>query len=58
MPDEVSSQMTETERKNAQVMEALKETAKSGEPVWRRDKNDSDRATQNTINKLNDSKRT
>ena len=57
MPDEVSSQMSETERKNAQIMEALKATAKSSEPVWMRDKNNSDRETQN-INKSNDIKRT
>ena len=51
--------MSETERKNAQVMEALKGTAKNSEPVWLRDKNNSDKATQNNvINKPNDSKRT
>jgi hypothetical protein len=54
----MSSQMSETEKKNVQVMEALKGTAKSSEPVWRIDKNNSDRATQNNINKSNDSKRT
>ena len=55
----MSSQMSETERKNAQVMEALEGTAKSSEPVWLRDKNNSDKATQNNvINKPNDSKRT
>ena len=49
--------MSETERKNAQVMEALKDTAKSSEPVWwMRDKSNSSRATQNS--KSDDSKKT
>ena len=58
LSDDVSSQMSETEKKNAQVMEALKDTAKSSEPVWMRGKNNnSDTATQN-INRSNVSKRT
>ena len=39
LPEEVTSQMSETEKRNAQIMASLKETARSSEPMWSKKNN-------------------